>query len=173
MTVELLRWPTDADWQRCKALAMNTVGKPFAGAVSTEWKRKILKAEHSPIRTLMFTVRMAIPYYVSVHFVRHKYGVEHYVTSQRNDRQDGYDRRGARQDAPVVHIMDLNAQALMAMARRRLCGKADPETQAVMASISGAVLEKCPEFSGFLVPMCRYRQTCPEFTPCQTGGRIV
>lgn len=63
---------------------------------SDEWKRRILDAGHSPIRTLMFTVRMEIPYYVSVHFVRHKVGVEHYVRSQRNDRQSDYDRTKAR-----------------------------------------------------------------------------
>lgn len=164
--VELIRWPAEEDWTRCKALALNTAGKRFTGEVSSEWKRKILRAEHSPIRTLMFTIRMEIPYYVSVHFCRHKYGVEHYVQSQRNDRQDSYDRCAARQDAPVVHIMDINVQALMTMARRRLCGQADPETRRVMREIVGAVVEKCPELEEFLVPMCEYRGRCPEFKPC-------
>ena len=95
--VEILRHPTDEDWERCKMLAMNTIGKRWSGEVTDEWKNKILKAEHSPIRTLMFTVRMELPYWVSTHFVRHKYGVEHYVSSQRNDRQDKYDRREAPQ----------------------------------------------------------------------------
>jgi hypothetical protein len=132
VNVEVLRTPNDEDWERCKMLALNTVSKTFSGEVTEEWRRKILRSEHSPIRTLMFTVRMEVPYYVSVHFSRHKYGVEHYVTSQRNDRQSEYDRKKAPQDAPVVHIMDINAQELMFMARRRLCGMADPATRQVM-----------------------------------------
>lgn len=169
LKVDLLRYPDDSDWTRCKMLALNTVGKSFAGGVSDEWKRKILRAEHSPIRTLMFTVRMEVPYYVSVHFCRHKYGVEHYVTSQRNDRQDAYDRNAARQDAPVVHIMDINAQAFLTMARRRLCGQADPTTREVMRKIAAEVTEVCPEFGEVLVPMCEYQGKCPEFSPC---GRL-
>ena len=59
MSVEILRYPTDEDWQRCKMLALNTIGKRYAGSeVTDEWKRKILRSEHSPIRTLMFTIRM-------------------------------------------------------------------------------------------------------------------
>ena len=95
----------------------------------------MLRCEHSPIRTLMFTIKMDIPYWVSVHYVRHKYGVEHYVKSQRNDRQNEYDRNAARQDEIVTHIMDVNASELMQMARMRLCSQAAFETQMVMKMI--------------------------------------
>ena len=82
MHIEILRHPEESDWERCKLLALNTVGKKhLKGKVSEEWKRKMLKAEHSPIRTLMFTIRLTIPYFVSTHLVRHKIGVEHYVQS--------------------------------------------------------------------------------------------
>lgn len=153
--VEVLRHPTDEDWQRCKMLAMNTIGKRWSGEVSDDWKRKILKAEHSPIRTLWFTVRMELPYWVSTHFVRHKYGVEHYVSSQRNDRQDNYDRTKAPQDAMVTHVMDVNAQELMQMARMRLCRQAAKETRLVMSAICDAVIQSNPEFSDVLAPKDR------------------
>lgn len=167
MKVELLRYPSEQDWERCKAFALNTVGKEYSGGeISSDWKRRILAAEHSPIRTLMFTVRMHIPYYVSVHFVRHKYGVEHYVTSQRNDRQDKYDRTKAPQDMEVCHIMDLNAQALINMAHRRLCGNADPETRRVMVEICREVVGAVPEMWDVLMPMCMYRAECHEFNSC-------
>lgn len=167
MKVEILRHPTEEDWRRCKMLAMNTIGKKnWSGNVTDEWKRAILKAEHSPIRTLMFTVRMEVPYWVSVHFVRHKYGVEHYVSSQRNDRQSDYDRTKAPQDAMVCHIMDVNAQELIQMARMRLCNQAAMETQIAMTQICDAVLEYCPEFSEFLVPKCMAHGGCNEFKPC-------
>ena len=167
MMVEVLRHPTDEDWERCMVLAYNTVGRRLlAGLPSDEWKHNILKAGHSPIRTLMFTVRMEVPYWVSVHFVRHKFGVEHYVSSQRNDRQDRYDRNKAPQDAMVTHVMDVNAQALINMANMRLCGKAAPETREAMREICDAVVELNPEFAPFLKPKCLVNGGCDEFKPC-------
>ena len=60
MTIEILRHPEKADWERCKTLTLNTVGKKFAGGeITDEWKHKLLKAGHSPIRTLMFTIRFS------------------------------------------------------------------------------------------------------------------
>lgn len=165
-SVEVLRHPTDEDWERCKMLAMNTIGKKWSGEVTGEWKRKILRSEHSPIRTLMFTIRMEVPYWVSVHFCRHKYGVEHYVTSQRNDRQDKYDRTEAPQGAFVTHVMDINAQELMQMARMRLCAQASYETQMVMKLIVDAVVETNPEFGPFLLPKCLVHGGCNEFKSC-------
>lgn len=165
-SVEILRHPTDEDWERCKMLAMNTIGKRWSGEVTDEWKHKILKAEHSPIRTLMFTVRMELPYWVSTHFVRHKYGVEHYVSSQRNDRQSNYDRTKAPQDAMVTHIMDINAQELIQMAHMRLCGQAAPETKRVMIQICMAVEDVNPEFAPFLTAKCLANGGCNEFRPC-------
>ena len=158
--VKILRYPTEEDWQLCRDLARSTVGKPPLGGtkeVSDRFKREILRAEHSPIRVLNFVIEMRIPYYCSVHFARHKFGVEHFVTSQRNDRQADYDRRAARQDAEVVHVMYINAQALVNMARARLCNRADPETRWIMGKIAEKVCEACHEFNGLLVPKCVYR----------------
>ena len=167
ITVEILRYPNAEDWERCKLLALNTVGKKYTGGeITDEWKRKILNAEHSPIRTLMFTIKMEIPYYVSNHFVRHKIGVEHYVQSQRNDRQSNYDRELAPQNAMVSHIMDINAEQLMFMARRRLCNQADVATRFVMNRICEKIDMTNPELSEFLVSMCSHLGRCPEFNPC-------
>lgn len=167
VNIEILRHPEKEDWERCKVLALNTVGKKWSGKEITEgWKHDILKAEHSPIRTLWFTIRMEIPSYVSVHFVRHKIGVEHFVQSQRNDRQTSYDRELAPQNMMVSHIMEVNAEQLMFMARRRLCGQADPMTRFVMTKICMEVRKTNPEFDDFLRPMCDYRNECPEFISC-------
>jgi hypothetical protein len=88
------------------------------------------------------------------------------VQSQRNDRQDNYDRTKAPQDSPVSHMMYVNAQELMFMARRRLCMQADPFTRKVMEEICRQVVEVCPEFNGLLVPNCEYMHCCNEFYPC-------
>lgn len=167
MEVEILRHPEQEDWERCKMLALNTIGKKYAGTEITDaWKHAILKAEHSPIRTLMFTIRLTIPYFVSVHLVRHKIGIEHYVQSQRNDRQTNYDRELAPQNSLVSHIIEVNAEQLMFIARRRLCGQADATTRYVVAQMCIEVIKANPEFKEFLKPMCHYRHECPEFKPC-------
>lgn len=164
--VEILRHPEESDWERCKMLALNTVGKKFTGDVTDNWKRKMLKAKHSPIRTLMFTIKLTIPYFVSVHLVRHKIGIEHYVQSQRNDRQSNYDRELAPQNSPVSHIIDVNAEQIMFMSYRRLCGQADATTRYVMTRICQEIIKVNPEFTGLLIPMCEYLHECPEFKEC-------
>lgn len=167
MKVNVLRFPTQEDWNRVKLLALGTEGKEAKKPATDEWKGRMLNCEHSPIRTLMFTIQLIdVPYWVSVHLVRHKYGVEHYVKSQRNDRQHEYDRNQARQNTPVNHIIDVNAQELMFMARKRLCSKAALETKQAMEMIVEAVVEVCPEFGPYLVPQCAYLGRCPEFESC-------
>lgn len=170
--VELLKYPTEENWAWAKTCTLNTVGKIATTAPTEEWKKKLIKAEHSPLRELWFGVRLTIPYYVSVHFVRHHIGVNHYIQSQRNDRQSNYDRTKAPQDALVSHIMSVNAQELVFMSHKRLCNQADPFTKAVMREIVRQVVEKCPEFEEVLVPLCEYRNgLCTEFYPCKKSKK--
>lgn len=163
--VEIIKYPTDEDWLFCKQCALNTIGKDSNKIPTEEWKRKILKAEHSPIRTLWFAFKIEMPYWVSVHFVRHKYGVEHFIQTQRDDRtNDNILRTEKPQGEMISHIMYVNAQELMFMARRRLCNQASKETREVMKMIVKEVLKTNPEFKGF--PMCKYQNRCPEMYPC-------
>jgi len=167
--VEVLKYPTSIDWAWVRFLAKNTVGAkvdPESGDMSLELKKKYLKSEHSPIRYLTFIIRMQIPYCDSVCFCRHKLGVEHYVQSQRNDRQDKFDRYKEPQGHLVSHVMVVNAQELMFMARRRLCRMASPNCQKIMKMIKMAVLKSNPEFEDVLVPNCEYLHSCPEFKSC-------
>lgn len=174
MKVEILKHPTEADWEWCKTCTLNTVGKKSVNAPTDEWKRKLIASEHSPLRELWFGIRMTIPYWVSVHFVRHHIGVNHYVQSQRNDRQDNYDRTKAPQGEMVSHIMSINAQELIFMAHKRLCHQASPETMEVMEEICRQVIELNPEFEGHLEPLCSYRNgKCTEFYPCGYNKKFV
>ena len=109
---------------------------------------------------------MQIPYCDSVCFCRHKLGVEHFVQSQRNDRQDKFDRYQEPQGHLVSHVMVVNAQELMFMARKRLCHMASKNCQKIMGMIRKAVLETNPEFEDVLVPQCEYLHDCPEFKSC-------
>lgn len=165
--IKILKHPTELDWQWCKQCTLNTVGKKSTTLPTNEWKEKLVKSEHSPLRELWFGIKMEIPYWVSVHFVRHHIGVNHYVQSQRNDRQEKYDRTQAPQGEIVSHIMSINAQELVFMSHKRLCNQASKETRMVMQEIVNQILKSNPEFKDVLVPLCKYRNgLCTEFNTC-------
>lgn len=167
MKVELLRYPTEQDWMEVKRRALVTIGKSPVKAPDEDWKMRMLKARHSPIRFLEFSFLIECPYWVANHIVRHHVGVQPYVRSQRNDRQDSYDRAKAPQDAPVTMILDLNAEALLTMANKRLCRQASLETRALVSQMCQEVLDACPEFRHELVPMCIHQGgICPEMDSC-------
>ena len=154
-------WRDVADAARTTIRREEGTGEP-----SARWKKRILLAEHSPIRKLCFNWKWEdLPSWVSVHFVRHKFGIEHFVSTQRSDRT-GQDRAAARQDAPVMHECFANAQALISISRRRLCGQASPETRAAWRLVVDEVAKHEPEVASCCVPECVYRGFCPEFKPC-------
>lgn len=164
--VRLNEYPSEKDWIEVKRRALVTVGKDSETPPSMEWRRKILKARHSPIRRLFFSFYIVCPYWVSVHLCRHIHA-QPYVRSQRNDRQNEYDRNKAPQDETVSMIWDMNAEELMQIANKRLCLKASPETRAIVTAMCDLVLEKCHEFDNLLIPMCSYNGgVCHEMVPC-------
>lgn len=167
MKVELIKHPSREDWILCKQCALVTVGKNAITEPDQEWKHKILEARHSPIRALQFAFKAELPYWVSVHLVRHIHA-QPYVKSQRNDRQVEYDRKKAPQDAPVTMIWLMNAEELMVIANKRLCKQASEETRLFVKMLCDEVIKVCPEFKDFLVPMCKYHGgVCHEMFPCR------
>lgn len=165
MNVEMTRWPKAEDWMEVKRRALVTMGLKPVTPPTWEWKRKILHARHSPIRDLRFSFDIECPSYVSVHLCRHIHA-QPYVKSQRNDRQNEYDRNKAPQDTPVCMIWDMNAEELMTICNKRLCKKAAQETREVIEWMRDLVLDKCMEFDGLLVPACEYMGSCHEMEPC-------
>ena len=132
---------------------------------SSSWKKRILLAEHSPIRKLFVSWKWSdLPYWVSVHLCRHIHA-QPYVKSQRNDRQSEYDRNSAPQNAPVCMIWDMNAEELMTIANKRLCRLASAETREVVQKMCDLVIAEMPEFKSVLVPNCVYGK-CHEMYPC-------
>lgn len=174
MEVRILKHPTDEDWMLCKQMAYRTVSKNTDKLPTMEWKQKILRANHSPIRVLPFCFELVdIPYWVSVHLVRHVHATP-FVSTQRNDRQDKYDRRKAPQDAPVTMGWYMNAEELITIAHKRLCSQASEETREVVQEICNKVIELNPEFDGLLVPSCVYRGgICEEFHPCGRASSYI
>ncbi len=158
-------------WREVADAARTTIRMPEGTKEPTsKWKKRILLAEHSPIRKLFVSWKWVdLPYWVSVHFVRHKYGIEHFVSTQRTDRT-GEDRTVKQQDAPVEHECLANAAEVMFISRRRLCSQASPETRAAWKLVVDAIAEQEPELASCCVPDCVYRGFCPEFKSCGYAG---
>jgi len=154
-------------WTSVLSAARTTIGKESSKKEpSPSWKKRILLAEHSPIRLLLINWRWTeIKYWVSVHFVRHKIGIEHFVKTQRSDRT-GKLRDRAPQDCPVDHECTANAQSLINISRKRLCTQASKETREAWTLLLEKLKETEPELYSVCVKECTYRGFCPEISPC-------
>jgi len=157
-------------WREVADAARTTVNKePGNGEPSKKWKKRILLAEHSPLRQLVIKWKWSIKSWISVHFVRHKIGIEHYVSTQRDDRvQDikNISRDEAIQSTKVTHECIANAQAIINISRKRLCMQAHAETRAAWREMLEELKVHEPELVSVCVPECVYRGFCPEMKCC-------
>lgn len=160
------------DWAEVVDDCRSTVGKESLGREpSAEFKRRILIAEHSPIRDIIFKWKWEdIKSWIATHWVRHKW--ECFVKSQRTDRT-GVNRDKLPQDAPVNFTGEANAQHLIDTMRKRLCYQAAPETRQYAEDLKAAITEVEPEIGRVLVPNCIYRCGCPEMQTCGLWGQFV
>lgn len=165
MNVTMIEWPGKEDWMAVKKRALVTIGLEPVTEPDFTWMMAILAAKHSPIRRLHFAFEIECPYWVSVHLCRHVHA-QPYVQSQRNDRQDMYDRNEAPQDEPVKMIWDMNAEELINIAEKRLCYLASPETRQVVNEMCALVVDRLPEFSYVLSAACDKNRECREMISC-------
>ena len=154
-------------WEEVVNRARTTVHKDELGKEpSDSFKRKILRAEHSPIRSLIFNFKITnVKSWVATHLVRHHVGVEKWVRTQRTDRT-GVNRDELPQSAEVEMEIEANAQALINMSRKRLCNQASPETREVMEAMKKEVSKRDKFIAEVMVKECVYRGFCPEMKPC-------
>ncbi len=179
MKTEILK--IKGDWEEVVNDCRATVKKGELGKEpSSSFKRRILIAEHEPIRDIIIKFRWRnIPYWIAMHWKTHIWRSR--TNSQRNDRQDEYDRNKAPQDAVVDFIGDPNPQNLIDTWRKRLCGQAAEETREYAEDFKEVLYDYQPEMSDVLVPHCVYRCGCPEMQKCgyweklveKTAGEIV
>ena len=179
------------DWIRVVNAARRTWGKkPIDHEPSDKFKRKILLAEHSPIRLLEYDFTIEnIRQWTTTHLVRHHQGCEKFVHTQRQDineqieniskriidilREEGLLREGWRerdylfQGEPNDMDMTCNAQSFINISRKRLCiGCASPETRLAWEIVIEKLKEIDPILAEKCVPECVYRSFCPEFDRC-------
>lgn len=154
------------DWEEVVNDCRATVAKEELGRVpSQKFKRAILISEHDPIRDIEIKFRWRdIPYWIAMHWKTHIWRSR--TNTQRNDRQQNYDRKKAPQDAPVDFIGDANVQHLIDTMRKRLCYMSAPETREYAMDLKRELRAVEPEISDVLVPNCVYRCGCPEPNGC-------
>lgn len=154
-------------WNYIKGATLNTISLNKGSYPTSDFKRRLLISEHSPIRKLTIGWRwLNLKSWISVHFTRHKVGIEHFVSSRRTDRT-GIDRDALRQDELVAHEVEANAQALITISRKRLCSCASKETREAWIKFKEEVVRPIePELASVMVKECVYRGFCPEIKTC-------
>jgi hypothetical protein len=165
MKVEITK--IKGDWQEVVNKARTTVHKDELGKEpSDKFKRSILRAEHSPIRSLIYCFKITeLKSWVATHFARHHVGVEKWIRTQRSDRT-GINRDELPQGAEVEMEYEANAQALINLSRKRLCNQASPETRQVMQAMKEEVSKHDKFVAEVMVKECVYRGYCPEIWSC-------
>ena len=179
------------NWIRVVNAARRTWGKkPIDHEPSDKFKKKILLAEHSPIRLLEYDFTIEnLRQWVSVHVCRHHVGCEKFVHTQRQDinsevevitkrlievlQKEGLLREGWKERDYMFqgegNDMDMtcNAQAFINISRKRLCmGCTSPETRLAWKLVIDALREVDPILAEKCVPECLYRGFCPETERC-------
>lgn len=165
MKVELKK--IKGDWLEVVNRARITVNKEELNKEPSDtFKKKILMAEHSPIRSLIFCFKISnLKSWIATHLVRHHIGVEKFVRTQRTDRT-GIDRNELPQGAEVEMELEANTQALINIARKRLCTQASSETREVVQAMKEKVAKVEPLVANIMVKECIYRGFCPEMWSC-------
>ena len=138
-----------------------------SGEPSITWKKKIIKAEHSPLRCLMFNIDFYdIPNYVSVHLVRHIHAQPFVSTSRPDIDGKQIPREEQRKTDPVNMRLFLNAQEIINISKVRLCTKAEAKTREIWRQVVEELRKTEPELANACVPSCFYRGHCPEIKSC-------
>lgn len=163
------------DWKKIKSACMTTISKEGGEKEpSDDWKKKLLLAEHSPLRRGYISWKWEdIPTYVSTHFARHHEGCEKFVATQRADRTEIKDRSTRSQTAPVMMEMDANIQALINISLKRLCTSADPLTRKYWRAVLEAIREYDENIFWACVPLCVKTGGCPEYGNCGFFDSLV
>lgn len=163
----IVKWHNDM-WQEIKDDALFTIHKNNGKYPTEKWKKSILTAEHSPIRTGRLIIECYdVPSFVIGHLVRHNLGFTPFVASLRSDRAK-YDTVPDRNTLNNVRF-DGNFQSFINITRKRECYQASKETREFWKEVMNAVAEFEPELFWVCVPECIYRGGCPEMNTCETA----
>lgn len=153
------------DWQIIKDNALFTIHKENGKYPSTDWKREMLVAEHSPIRSGRLIINCYdVPSFVINHIVRHFVGFTPFVSTLRSDRYES-------EEVPNRNTLnnlrfDGNFQSFINISRKRNCFDASKETREFWELVLEEVKKYEPELYWVCVPECIHCAGCKEKYPC-------
>lgn len=176
MKIEAKITDFDIDWKKIKSGCMTTISKQAGDKEpSSEWKRKLLICQHSPIRRGEVSWKWEeIPYAISTHFARHHEGCEKFIGTSRADRTEIKDRSQRTQMDCVPMEMDANIQALLNISERRLCTCADPLTTKYWNEVLNVIKEYDEDIYWACVPQCVRCGGCIElFSDCNFYNKLM
>lgn len=155
-------------WKEVLNAARFTQRKPEVDhEPSDEFKQKMIKAEHSPLRCLQFNIDFYdIPYYTSVHLCRHVHAQPFVSTSRPDINGQMKPRDEQKKSDPVNMRLLVNAQEIINISRVRLCSKAEGTTRMLWMKAIRELVKIEPFLANACVPNCLYRGFCPEIKPC-------
>jgi len=129
------------------------------GATKDLTPLQLYRDRHSVIYTVIFWIDIiGVSERVHTHLVRHHAGYVPWVLSQRPDR------RG--QPGPRSMSILCNAEALINLAQKRLCGQAWHETRAVVEQIRAEVAKLDPDLAAVMQPRCVWEGRCRQVKSC-------
>lgn len=155
-------------WKEVLNAARFTQRKPEVDhEPSDEFKQKMIKAEHSPLRCLQFTIDFYdIPYYTSVHLCRHVHAQPFVSTSRPDINGQMKPRDEQKKSDPVNMRLLVNAQEIINISRVRLCSKSEGTTRMLWMKAIRELVKIEPFLANACVPNCLYRGFCPEIKTC-------
>lgn len=142
--------------------------KPIDKEPSDKFKKNIVKVMHSPLRCLMYNIDMYdIPYYVSVHLVRHIHA-QPFVSTSRPDIDGNMLPREEQKKADLVNMrLFLSAEEIINISKVRLCNKAEKETKKIWKEVINKLRNIDPILANACVSNCVFRNgVCPEMKCC-------
>lgn len=158
----------NVDWLTIKNLCRKTVSMGDSSIEpSEEWKKKLLIARHSPLRSGVMLIELDdIPYFVHTHLVRHNVGVVPFVGTSREDRT-GVKRNERKQTDLISMDLLVNIESLMNISEKRLCNCADIETIKVWKAVLEEVKKYDKDIYWACTPSCVRTGGCIEgFSNC-------
>jgi hypothetical protein len=145
--------------------------EPLDKEPSEKFKKQMIRAEHSPLRCLMFNIDFYdIPYYVSVHLVRHVHAQPFVSTSRPDIDGNMQPREEQKKTDPVNMRLFLNAQEIINISKVRLCHKAEQQTRKIWYEAIKELGKIEPILANACCPSCIYRGLCPEIKSCGFFG---
>lgn len=137
------------------------------GEPSITWKKKLIKAEHSPLRCVMYNIDMYdIPRFASDQYVRHKHAQPFVSTGRSDVLKENLPRSEQRMTDLYNTRLFLSAEEIINISRKRLCNKAEAPTRIIWEAVLKELKKIDPELVNACIPNCIYRGFCPEMKSC-------